>query len=144
MTAKEFLEQARKADKAVNSKFEQVQRLRELACHTTGAYGGETVSHSRNVDTLPNAVSRIMEAEERMNAEIDRLLAVKEQVQAVIDQVEDAEQRVLLEYRYLSFQAWNDIAVEMGYSLRWVYKLHGLALQAVSHILLEIGQSCSS
>lgn len=135
MTAKEFLDQARKADMAVNSKFEQVQRLRELASHTTAAYGGEVVSHSLNVNTLPNAVIRIMEAEQRLDDEIDRMIDVKEHVQAVISQVEDIDQRLLLEHRYLNNHSWEEIALLMSYSMSWVYKQHGIALLAVDKIL---------
>ena len=135
VTAKEFLDQARKADMAVNSKFEQVQRLRELASHTTAAYGGEVVSHSLNVDTMSNAVMRIMDAEQRLDDEIDHMLVVKEQVQAVISRVDNFEQRILLEHRYLNYHSWEEIAIEMNYSLRWVYKQHGAALQVVGQIL---------
>lgn len=137
MTAKEFLQQARKADMAVNSKFEQVQRLRELASHTTGMYGGEVVSHSLNVNSLSNAVEHIIEAEARLDEEIDRMLTIKDEVRAVINRVEVFEQRVLLEHRYLNYHSWEEICMEMNYSLRWVYKQHGLALQSVSQILSE-------
>lgn len=40
--------------------------------------------------------------------------------------------QTLLELRYLCFKSWEQIAVDMGYDLRWLYRLHHRALNAVS------------
>ena len=43
--------------------------------------------------------------------------------------------QTVLEKRYLCFQSWEQIAVEMGYDLRWLYRIHGKALEEVKAIL---------
>lgn len=138
MTAKEFLEQARSAERSVQSIFEEVQRLRDLATNISPVYGKEAVSHSRSADRIPNAIERVMEAEERMNAEIDRMLIVKEEVRNVIARVPDPEQRFVLEQRYLNFHSWSSIAMEIGKQLRWTQELHGRGLVEVEKIIARV------
>ena len=53
MTAKEYLSQAYRIDQRINAKLEQAERLRELSRRRTVAYGGERVTHSRNVHRMP-------------------------------------------------------------------------------------------
>ena len=58
MTAKEYLSQAYRIDQRINAKLEQAERLRELSRRRTVAYGGERVSHSRNVHRIPTRATR--------------------------------------------------------------------------------------
>ena len=43
-------------------------------------------------------------------------------------QVEDPELQTLLEKRYLNFHTWGQIAVDMGYNVRHLYRIHDRAL----------------
>ncbi|WDC83317.1 hypothetical protein PL321_11110 [Caloramator sp. mosi_1] len=47
----------------------------------------------------------------------------------MIKEVDNMEYQTLLESRYLCFKPWEQIAVEMGYDLGYVYKLHKRALK---------------
>ena len=55
----------------------------------------------------------------------------------LIAKVSDPSHRVLLELRYLGGNTWEEIALKMGYDVRWIYRLHGRALQAVELVLRE-------
>ena len=46
--------------------------------------------------------------------------------------VRDDKLREILNRYYLYGQSWNKIAADLGYSERWVKKLHGTALQKIS------------
>jgi len=48
--------------------------------------------------------------------------------------VESPELQTLLELRYLCFKTWEQIAVELHFDLRWVYRLHGRALDEIDAI----------
>ena len=74
MTAKEYLSQAYRIDQRINAKLEQAERLRELSRRRTVAYGGERVSHSRNVHHMEDTVVRLIEAERALDREIDAFL----------------------------------------------------------------------
>ena len=79
MTAKEYLSQAYRIDQRINAKLEQAERLRELSRRRTVAYGGERVSHSRNVHRMEDTVVRLIEAERALDREIDAFLDVKQE-----------------------------------------------------------------
>ena len=135
MTAKEYLSQAYRIDQRINAKLEQAERLRELSRRRTVAYGGERVTHSRNVHRMEDTVVRLIEAERALDREIDAFLDVKQEVRQTISLVADADCRLLLELRYLSMKRWEDIAGEMQMCRTSVYLLHRRALDMVETIL---------
>ena len=71
----------------------------------------------------------IIDFENEINAEIDRLVDIKREITCLINGVSNPEEQTLLELRYLCFKTWEQIAVDMGYSLQNVYKLHSKALK---------------
>ena len=135
MTAKEYLSQAYRIDQRINAKLEQAERLRESSRRRTVAYGGERVSHSRNVHRMEDTVVRLIEAERALDREIDAFLDVKQEIHQTIALVADADCRLLLELRYLSMKRWEDIAGEMQMCRTSVYLLHRRALDMVETIL---------
>lgn len=56
---------------------------------------------------------------------------LKAEIKKVIDGVENIECRLILELRYLCFRSWEEIAVEMDYSIDYVFKIHRRALEMV-------------
>ena len=59
---------------------------------------------------------------------------MKKDIVHKIKAVQNTEYQTLLELRYLCFKSWEQIAVDMGYELRWLYRLHHRALDAVTEI----------
>ena len=57
------------------------------------------------------------------------LVDLKKEIMGVIKAVENPEYQTLLEKRYLCFLSWEKIAVDMGYDLRYIHKLHTRALE---------------
>ena len=124
MTAKEYLGQAYRLDQRINSKLEQVLSLRELTTKATATMSDMPGGGSRNV-------YKIVDLENEINADIDKLVDLKREMVAVIKAVENPEYQTLLELRYLCFKTWEQIAVDMKYSTRNVYMLHDAAISAI-------------
>ena len=80
---------------------------------------------------------KMIDLENEINADIDRLVDLKREMATLIERVVDPSHRLLLEMRYLGGNTWEDIAQKMGYDLRWVYRLHGKALQEFEVVNLE-------
>ncbi len=137
MTAKEYLSQAYHLDQRINAKLEQVEALRSLTQKVTVSYESEPVSHTRNVSSLEDSIMRLMEAEKALNSVIDVLVDMKMDITQSIAAVPDRDCQLLLEKRYLCFQSWEQIAVDMHYSLRWVHNTHSRALKAIDKVLRE-------
>ena len=129
MTAKEYLYQAFKLDQKINSKLEQVAALRELAGKATACIHAQRISGTVTRSPMENAVLRLIDLEHEINQDIDKLVDLKQEMSCLINKISNEGFKVLLELRYLSGNSWEDIAEMMGYELRWVYRLHGKALQ---------------
>jgi len=135
VTAKEYLGQAYRLDQRINSKLQQVESLRCLTQKVTASYGGEPVSHTRNVTSLQDTIVRLIDAEEQVNRQIDELVKLKMDIAALIDQVHNESYRLILEKRYLCFLPWDQIAAEMHYSRRWVLNKHDRAVEVIDRLL---------
>ena len=80
---------------------------------------------------MAEAVTKIVDLQAEINRDIDTLVDLKREIVSVIKQVENLEYQTLLEKRYLCFRTWEQIAVDMGYDLRWLYRLQRRALSEV-------------
>ena len=131
MTAKEYLSQGYRLDQRIKSKMEQISNLNDLATKATVAMSGMPHSPNRGSSTMANAVEKIIDLENEINAEIERLVILKQNIIDTIQSVENMEYQTLLEKRYLCFQKWEQIAIDMDYSIDNVFKVHKKALAAV-------------
>ena len=135
MTAKEYLGQAYWLDQRINSKLNMVMSLRETATRTTTVIHDDVVSHTRNVHSMQDIIVRIIEIEQELDAEIDQLVDLKHDIIEVISQISDPPAQIVLEYRYVCYRQWKDIAAELGMHVRNVYRLHERGLQEAERIL---------
>lgn len=135
MTAKEFLSQAKYLDARINSKIHQVSDLNDLATNATSALTGMPHNPNHGRSTMADCVAKIVDLQTEINADIDALVDLKRKILETIKGLENVEYQTILERRYLCFETWEKIAAEMGYDLRWLFRLHGKALDAVQTII---------
>ena len=50
------------------------------------------------------------------------------EINAAIESMENPEERLLLKYRYLKNESWEDISYELNVSYRTVHRIHASAL----------------
>lgn len=131
MTAKEYLGQAYRLDQRINSKLEQVASLNDLATRVTSALTGMPKYPNRSGSTMEDAITKIIDLQAEINRDIDRLVDLKREMVQLIKAVDDTECQTLLEQRYLCFKVWEQIAVDMEYNVRHVYRLHDEAVRKI-------------
>lgn len=131
MTAKEYLGQAYRIDQRINSKLEQVSSLRNLATKATSTLSDVPPSGTRNVHRMEDVIVKIVDMENEVNADIDKLIDLKQEIMRTINAVENPEYHTLLELRYLCFKSWEEISVKMGYTRRHLYRMRDEALQKI-------------
>jgi len=136
MNAKEFLSRAWYLEQQVQSKLEQIERMRSLASRVTASFD-KAAGHSRNVSSMQDMIVKIMETEEELNREIDELVTVRKEIAGVINRIRAVTLRLILEKRYLSFQSMEQIGTDLYYSERWIKIKHREALDAVQQIMDE-------
>lgn len=135
MTAKEYLNQARFLDMRINSKLQQVASLNDLATRCTATISDMPHNPNRGGSRMADAVMRIIELQEEINQDIHRLVELKHEIMKVIKAVPNVEYQTVLEKRYLCFISWEQIAVDMNYSMQHTFRIHEKALKEVDALL---------
>ncbi len=135
MTAKEFLSQAKYLDLRINSKIQQVAALNDLATSATSALTGMPHNPSPSTSRMADVIAKIVDLQSEINTDIDRLVDLKQEIGATIKAVDNVELQTILEKRYLCFQPWEQIAVDLSYSIQHAYRMHDGALKKVEAIL---------
>ena len=114
MTAKEYLSQA----KTLNARIvRQMYRRDELyALMTTRtAKLSKVPGGSRNDRSLEDTMAKYVSLEEKIDREIDALVDLKEEIRAVIEQLPDETEKLVLVMHYLENKSYPDIGKEPGY-----------------------------
>jgi len=93
----------------------------------------ERVQTSRNTDApFVRSLMKIMELEDKINAEIDNLVELKKQIRSVIDEVANTDERMVLRYRYIHNLTWEQIGDELHADRTTVYRWHNSAINHVT------------
>lgn len=126
MTAKEYLSQYRTLDIEINSKLEQVEQLRALAAKVSpstgfGANGGIS-------DRVGKTVAKIIDLENEINDDIDRLTDMKADIMRQINAIKSSAYRTILEEHYFRDKSFDEIGEEINYSKAQICRMHGTAL----------------
>ena len=131
MTAKEYLSQAYRLDKRIDSKIEQIKSLNLLATKCTSTLSDMPKSQSISNSRLEDTVVKIVDLQEEINRDIDSLVDLKRDIVRTIKSVQNPEYQIILELRYLCFKTWEEIAVQMNCSIDNVFKIRKNALKSV-------------
>lgn len=132
MTPKEYLQQAYKIDRKIKLDLLKVQSMKDALHGRAVSYESDGSQHVSQGNGIENAILRVMEYEEQIDAEIDKLTEKRQEIERVIASVPDNVQREILTRRYLMYQKWERIAVDMNYNIKWIFKLHGRALSKLT------------
>lgn len=135
MLAKDFLNQAFLIDQRIRSKSEQIRTLNEIATSCSATLTGMPRNPNRGGSRMADAVCKMIDLENEIARDMDRLIEVKREIVTVINAVDDVVLRTLLEKRYLCGATWEEISVDLCFNRRWTFRLHAKALEAVQKIL---------
>ena len=132
MSTKDYLSQAYRIDQRINSKLAQVMCLRDLLGKATGTLSGAPKAATPNPHSMEDTIAKMVDIENEINEDIDSLVDLKAEIVRQIKRVENTEYQTILELRYLCFKRWEEVSVELGYSMQHLFRLHDEALEAVS------------
>ena len=136
-TARDILSQAYRIDQRINSKLEQVESLNLLATRAACALTGMPKSSSPSTSPMADAVAKIIDLQEEINHDIDILVNLKREIVSLIKSIQHMEYQTILEKRYLCFLSWEQIAVDLCYSIHHLYKMHKAALDVCDSNLIH-------
>ena len=129
MTAKQFLRRVRDIDRRIDTATERAERLR--ARLEAGRMSRITGQPRGGAQDWTGTADMLIEYEREINSRVREMCRLKRLAQEAIDAIEEARLREVLELYYLSGYSWKQVADTMHLDERWVYRLHGRALQMV-------------
>ena len=130
--AKKYLSQAFGLNQRIESKLGQIEDLHNLATKATVTYSDMPRNPNKGQSRLEDCVIQIMELEAEINRDMISLVELKKDIIRRIKAVENAELQTILELRYLSYMRWEEIAIELGYGIDNVFRLHRNALDEIT------------
>lgn len=135
MRAKEYLNQVREINRRIDDKVLEIDFLNDRLTSISVAYDVEPVDHSRNVHSLEHSIARVLDLKDELARDLTDLIDKRREVENTIEQLKDTNMKKLLNLRYLHFNTWEYIAVQLNFSIRNVYILHGKALLEIEKII---------
>ena len=132
MTAKEFLCQLKTLDNMINAKLLEKERMRALTTKVTAGLSERVQGGGGG--GIENAVIKMLELEEQLNVDIDRLVNLKAEARLLIEELADNKHKAILSMYYVSNLTFEQVAENTDISSRWVRKIHGKALKKFEEI----------
>lgn len=126
-----YLSRYRRLNQRIDRLLEEQSRWREKAMRITPVLspvpgGGGSGS------PIERPMDKVLEIDVEINREIDELQIVRQEIRAALNQLEDENLKLLMEYRYIDGLTWEQIAVKMNYCWRQVCRKHGQALTQIT------------
>lgn len=135
MSAKEFFEQVRQAERELYLIRRKQAHWEEVATRLSGV----SEVHIRSTDMhSPTEMAgvNLADLDSQMQEEAQRYLEIERKARWVIDHIPQQRFREVLTLRYICCHSWKTISDEMEYQdEKSVYRVHGWALQAAEKIL---------
>lgn len=134
MTAKEYLNQYRRANERIREMSLSIKRL-EDQLDMQALHYGDKVQASSAKDKMAELVAEICDIKLRKELAKASAMILCAEIEDVIDQVKDTDCSKVLYDRYILNWTFEEIARSKYTSERQVFRWHGEGLQAVEEIL---------
>ena len=141
MDIKKFLESHKEIDDSINLKLDEIAQLRALAERCTAKIGSESRSVGTHSDKVGKYAAKIADLENKIDAEIDRLVDRKDEIMYFVRTLDDANERIVTERRYILHESIEKISEKLGYSPRHISRLLSSALEQMEEHYADIMMS---
>ena len=134
MTAKEFMKQYERIVEKIRQIEIQIYDIEQ----TLGVKGVnyDSQPHGSGISQVTESTAtKLIELREVQRDLVDKLWTKRIEIERVIFMIENATFAELLQRKYIRLQKWEDIATDMKFDSRYIYKLHGKALVEVDKII---------
>ena len=137
MESAKYLREIKRLDSIINSGIAEMDAIYAMITRITPVLKDDVVTGSGNADKIGNAIAKLVDMREELNRDVDKLVDKKREASALLKKLQNPLHYEVLHKRYVMFETFEQIALEIGKTYRWVCVLHGRALQAFDKILQE-------
>lgn len=124
---KEYLKSYQRSVKREQDILNEIQRLRMDKMFPSIVNDG--MPHGSSQRDLSDYIVTIDEMIEDLKQERLKRAKRQQEIEHRIRQMEDEDEQRVLRLRYIKGLKWEEVAVEMGYSWKWIHKIHSEALK---------------
>ena len=78
---------------------------------------------------------KVADLQNEVQEELEQLIDMKVEITHLINKLENREQQLILEQRYLCMKTWEQIAVDLGYNARHIRRLRDEAIEKLMIVL---------
>ena len=120
---------------SIESKTEEIKRLRELSVSIQGADPSrEFIPGGNQVQCrFAEIVDKVIDLESELLDDINELVDMQREAYKIINSLEDDTERLVLQYYYIDRMGMNEIAEEIGYCLRHTHRIKKKALKRIKN-----------
>ncbi len=137
MTAREFLQQTFLTYRNLDSSTAQMLIVQDTAQKITPVITGVPSVTENCRSKIEKAVVEMLAHSNELGENVLSFLSVWIKAATLISGITNDDERLILEYRYLAFFNWTDIARKFNCSVKRVQQLHGRALLTFEKIFSE-------
>lgn len=125
-----YLSRYRRLNERIDRLLEEQSRWRERALKITPTLS-QAPGGGGSGSPIERPMDKVLEIEKEVDREIDEMQIVRKEIRETLNQLEDENLKLLMEYRYIDGLTWEQIAVKMNYCWRQVCRKHGQALTKI-------------
>lgn len=125
-----YLSRYRRLNQRIDRLLEEQSRWRERTLKITPTLS-QNPGGGGSGSPIERPMDKVLEIDVEINREIDELQIVRQEIRDTLNQLEDENLKLLMEYRYIDGMTWEQIAVKMNYCWRQVCRKHGQALTQI-------------
>lgn len=123
---KEYLKSYRRAIKREQDILDEIQRLRLDKMFPSVVNDG--MPHGSSHSDLSDYAAILDEQIELLKEERLEKVRCYQKIERQIRRMENEDEQEVLRLRYIKGLKWEEVALKMNYSWKWVHKIHGRAL----------------
>lgn len=138
MSGKEYLRKIARMELFIQSKKERLAVLKEMSSNISSlGFDDMPKSPNKGKSRLEETILKYIELENEIKADEENLEHEKLIILEAIGKIEEPEYQTVLISRYFKHQTWDEIANSLFYTKRWIYSLHGRALEKLDEKLVK-------
>lgn len=139
MSGKDYLRKIARMELFIQSKKERLAVLKEMSSSISSpGFDDMPKSPNKGKSRLEETILKYIELENEIKADEENLEHEKLIILEAIGKIEEPEYQTVLISRYFKHQTWDEIANSLFYTKRWIYSLHGRALEKLDEKLVKI------
>ena len=127
------LAERRQTIRELAEKYEEIRQRMLSPPRATGTHHYSRTTESRT----ERLYSQADEVRGQIIDNLLRLIDLKMELSAAIEQMSNEAYKQLLFERYILCLKWEQISIDMDKSIRWIYAMHGVALNQFKEVLMK-------